>query len=209
MSAIHMLPAAHDAPSIRVHILPMRMGARGIEVLLTATDRGLEFWEGQPAPEEDLSTAAHRIAREHLGLVGHGEQLGAFGSMLEGISLYYMLLVRPGSMPSEQAVPGGRHVRWRDIRHPGTLRPVIEVCQLAARRLRAELDDGDAGFWLVDEEFTVSELRVVHETISTVPIDPSNFRKRVVRWVDDRRVAELASRKPTATRPARLYRVCA
>jgi 8-oxo-dGTP diphosphatase len=185
------------------------MGARGIEVLLCPTERGLEIWEGQPRGEEDLGEAARRIAREQLGVDGHIEQLGAFGSLSDGISVYYFLLARPGALPPTQQAADGRALRWRDIRHPGTLRPVQEICQLASRRLRAEIEDGEIAFWLVDEEFTVSELRVVHETISGTPIDPSNFRKRVVRWVGDQRLLELEARKPTATRPARLYRHCA
>jgi len=40
-----------------------------------------------------------------------------------------------------------------------------------------------------------------------VSLDPSNFRKRVSRWVDEGLVVELDRMRPTATRPARLYRL--
>ena len=70
-----------------------------------------------------------------------------------------------------------------------------------------KLEQGDVGFGLVGVEFTVSELRSVHEAILRISLDPSNFRKRVCRLVKEGLVEELSTRRPTATRPARLYRV--
>lgn len=206
MSAIHELPSAHDAPSVRVSVLPMRMGPRGLEALLVAGDDGLEIYESSPHGHEDLGLAARRIAHEHLGLSGHFDQLGAFGSVFDGICVTYVMLVRPAAMPGISILPGGRSLRWRDVRHPGTLRMVIDTVRAATRRLKADLEDSDAGFHLVEEAFTVSELRTVHESVQGVPIDPSNFRKRVLRWVEDGKLRETSSRKATATRPALVYR---
>lgn len=206
MSAIHELPSAHDAPSIRVQLLPLRMGPRGLEALLVARDEGLEIYESAPHGHEDLAMAARRIAHEHLSLSGHFDQLGAFGSLLDGICVTYVVLVRPGTMPGLNILPGGGALKWRDVRHPGTVRHVVDLVRAATRRLRGDMDEGEAGFFLVEESFTVSELRVVHESVQGVPIDPSNFRKRVLRWVEDGKLKEMTALKPTATRPARVYR---
>jgi hypothetical protein len=78
----------------------------------------------------------------------------------------------------------------------------------ALTRVASEVEHGDSGFLFVHPEFTVTELRRVHECFQRAEIDPSNFRKRVARWVDDDRVNELPRRRPTATRPARLYMHC-
>jgi len=69
------------------------------------------------------------------------------------------------------------------------------------------VEHGGAGFLLVGDEFTVSELRHVHEAARGIELDPSNFRKRVSRWVDEGVVVDIEKMRPTATRPARLYTV--
>jgi 8-oxo-dGTP diphosphatase len=66
---------------------------------------------------------------------------------------------------------------------------------------------GLSGFAMVDERFTVSELRRVHQAVRNVELDPSNFRKRVNRWVCEGLVEELDAMRATATRPARLFRL--
>lgn len=56
-----------------------------------------------------------------------------------------------------------------------------------------------------DDLFTATELRKVFETWEG-PIDPSNFRKRIRRWLAEDRLEETGSMRPTSTRPASIYR---
>jgi 8-oxo-dGTP diphosphatase len=77
----------------------------------------------------------------------------------------------------------------------------------ARARVEHDVEHGGAGFLLVGDEFTVSELRHVHEAARGIELDPSNFRKRVSRWVDEGVVVDIEKMRPTATRPARLYTV--
>ena len=80
------------------------------------------------------------------------------------------------------------------------------IVRSALERIRADLDRDPIAFALVPREFTVQELREVHEQVTGSPQDPGNFRKRVLRMVDDGLVEALPKKRKTATKPAALYR---
>lgn len=78
------------------------------------------------------------------------------------------------------------------------------IIDYALRRLRAKLDYTNVVYSLMPEEFTLSDLQRVYETILGRPLDKRNFRRRVVS-LD--LVAATAGRVAAgAHRPAQLYR---
>jgi hypothetical protein len=153
-----------------------------------------------------LTREAVRLAEGELGLPGSSVQLGAFGTPNSGLTAVFIHLVRPfeGKSPRPELT---LRSSWKDIRGVQLAPEVCLVVAHARARVEHDVEHGAAGFLLVGDEFTVSELRHVHEAARGIELDPSNFRKRVSRWVDEGVVLDIDKMRPTATRPARLYTV--
>gem|GEM_PF-2494917 len=192
----------------RVHlrIVPLRVGVRRVEALLGGGARGSHLLEAVIHDDESVDEAARRAAGEQLGLDGTPIQVATVGTPEGGIEVVFAHAVRPPP-PGHRLPPAPiAGAVWRSAWEPGPLEAGYEdVLHRAVAAVGMGVEHGDSGFLFVHPEFTVTELRRVHECFLRTEIDPSNFRKRVGRWVDDRRVRELARRRPTATRPARLY----
>lgn len=199
--------ACAGAPTeVRIRVLPFRIGPRRLELLLSSGGTGFALCEGSPEPQEELVDAARRIARDRLDLEGTPIQLRAVGDPASGIAVVFLLIVRPPP-PGRRMLPSRiPSTAWRQATEPGPCEEGDESLIIEAReRLAEQVEHGGADFLLVREEFTVTELRRVHEAVQNSELDPSNFRKRVSRLVSEGRVRELDRRRPTATRPARLY----
>lgn len=192
--------------TIGIKLLPFRVRSGRLELLHSPGQPGSMLAVFPPDGHEDLDAAVQRFGGEILTGEGEPLQLGVSGTPQRGLTAVYVYLVRPSipGHPSGQPVPG---FTWRDIRRiplPDDDRRVVDD---AVAALATRIEHGEAGFQMVGEEFTVSELRQVHEAVLRVSLDPSNFRKRVCRLVKEGRLEELPTRRPTATRPARLYRM--
>jgi len=192
--------------TVGIKLLPFRVRSGRLELLHSPSQPGSMLAVFPPDPYEELDEAVTRLGSEILSGDGYPVQLRVSGSPVSGLTAVYVYLVRPSipGKPSGQPVPG---FSWRDIRRiplPDDDRAVVDA---AIEALAAEIEHSAAGFRMVGEEFTVSELRHVHEAVLRVSLDPSNFRKRVCRLVKEGRLVELPTRRPTATRPARLYRM--
>jgi len=193
--------------SLTVQFAPLRVRAGRLEVLVCPGNNGWTLPGGPPDGATPLSVEAGRLGTDLLGLEGTPVQLGAFGRPLDGVSVVFLYLVRPpppGRPTPKGTVPGGS---WWDVRGVRPTPDVEAVLGKALARLEYDVEYGLAGFLMVDDQFTVSELRRVHQAVRNVELDPSNFRKRVNRWVGEGLVEELDAMRPTATRPARLYRL--
>ena len=196
----------HVATTIRVQLVPFRVRGGRLELLHTPTDRSTMLPALAPACDLEISEAAAHFGEEVLPGQGHNMQLEVRGAPQGGLVAAYLHLVQPG--------PGGQWAgqplsgfSWRDVRRIPLPDGDERLIDRALLRLSRELEAGGAAFHLVGAEFTVSELRQVHEAILRVSLDPSNFRKRVCRMVKEGMLEELSRRRPTATRPARLYRM--
>jgi 8-oxo-dGTP diphosphatase len=186
--------------------LPIRIGNRRLEVLLVRSANGSEIIEGSFAADQRVLNAAGRAGSEQLGLDGTPIHVATVGSPADGVHLVYAYAVRPP--PPGRRLPPSHlaGAAWRSAWDPGELiGPEAGILNSALAALAGRVEHADTGFLFVRPEFTVTELRRVHECFSRADIDPSNFRKRVARWVEDDRVRELPRRRATATRPARLY----
>lgn len=207
MSAVESLILETTSTSVTIQLVPLRARVGRLEVLVCRGEGGLSFPMGAPDARAELSQEAVRFGNEQIGLDGTVVQLGAFGCCADGVDVVYVYLVpptEPGRANRNGNLPGGT---WVDIRSVQVAPSARRILDSAMVKLEFDVEHGMAGFGLVREEFTVSELRRVHQSVRGVELDPSNFRKRVTRWVDDGLVEELPRLRPTATRPARLYKL--
>jgi ADP-ribose pyrophosphatase YjhB (NUDIX family) len=79
-----------------------------------------------------------------------------------------------------------------------------EIIDYAVRRLRSKVDYAHLAFRFLEPEFTLSELRLVYESVLGNRVDPANFRRRVEAGGT---VAPSGKKQESVPhRPARLYR---
>jgi len=194
---------AHTTVALQLVALRVRSGRLELLHRPRAEDSALPVVV--PRGHDEISATATARAHELVGCSGRSLQLEVRGRPADGLVAAYVHLVRPGH-PRQPAPSPAAGWSWRDHRRIPLEPADRELVDRAIAFVAGQLDLGEVAFALVGEEFTVSELRSVHEAMLQVSLDPSNFRKRVCRLVKDGEVEELARRRPTATRPARLYR---
>jgi 8-oxo-dGTP diphosphatase len=160
------------------------------------------------------------------------EQVRTFGKpgrdpRMRVISVAYYALVRPTLVPLIRAGGDVSDAKWFDVAelvtepHAARTGPAgrvtkkartelafdhADIIDAALERMRADLDRTPIGFELVPETFTIQELRAVHEAIRGEPLDPGNFRKRFLRLLDDGVIEPARGKRPTASKPASVYR---
>lgn len=137
---------------------------------------------GPLRPEESLREAARRNLADTTGLdAAHLEQLYTFGAVDRGgpqrvVSIVYWALVRTEVAATTREDP---HVAW----FPAEELPPLafdheEIVGWAVKRLKNKLDYTHLSHALLPEEFTLGQLREVHEAILGRRLDPANFRRR-------------------------------
>ena len=198
--------AGRTKTSVRLEFVPLRVRRGRLEIQVRPGDSGWRLWSFAPRADQVLTQEAARLAENELGLPGSSVQLGAFGAPNSGLNAVFIHLVRPfeGKTPRPELT---LRSSWKDIRGVQLAPEARLVVAHARARVEHDVEHGSTGFLLVGDEFTVSELRHVHEAARGLELDPSNFRKRVSRWVDEGVVRDIEKMRPTATRPARLYTV--
>ena len=177
---------------------------------------------------EDLDAAAHRELLEETGLSHTAsagiflEQVKAFGKpgrdpRMRVVSVAYYALVRPTLVPLIRAGGDVSHAMWLELADlqpaPGGKKPRVElafdhadIVVAALEKMRVDIDRTAIGFELVPESFTIQELRGVHEAVGGAPLDPGNFRKRFLRLVEEGVIEPARGKRPTASKPASVYR---
>ncbi len=171
---------------------------------------------GEVAADEPLDDAAQRVLSETTGLWGlYLEQLYTFGDpgrdpRGRAISVAYYAVLPSGvpSMRQPGQTPLGRSVqeaRWFSFDHlPGPLAfDHGRIASYARWRLAQKIEYTPLAFYLLPEQFTMADLRAVHEAVTGEQYDASNFsRQMLARW-------DLApvpgSRDRRTRRPARLF----
>jgi 8-oxo-dGTP diphosphatase len=133
--------------------------------------------------DESLREAARRNLAETTGLrPSHLEQLYTFGAVDRGgadrvVSIVYWALVRTEVADTTLV---DDHVAW----FPAEALPPLafdhdEVVGWAVKRLKSKLEYTHLSHALLPDEFTLGQLREVHEAILGRRLDPANFRRRV------------------------------
>jgi len=160
--------------------------------------------------DEALEEAAQRELEEETGLKeGYLEQLYTYGNPDRDprgrvITVAYFALIAADASFHAQGGSDAAGAAW----HPVDDLPLLafdhaEIIAYAVRRLRYKLEYTAAGFELLPEEFTLTELQTTYEIILGEKLDKRNFRRRIL----EAGIIEPTSQMRTGEgRPARLHR---
>ena len=138
---------------------------------------------GPLQPDEDLAASARRTLERTTGLTSqYLEQLYSFGepdrSPQRVVSIVYWALVR-----SDEAAltVDGENVEWFVADEvPRLAFDHNAIVQYALNRLRAKITYSPIARFFLSPEFTLAELRAVHEAVLRKKIDAANFRRQAL-----------------------------
>jgi len=132
---------------------------------------------------ESLETTALRTLEETTAVrPGYLEQLYCFGAPERSpsgrvVSVVYWALVRPEQTDAEHEA---ENVRWFAADElPALAFDHHLIVEYALWRLRTKMEYSRIAHALLGETFTLSELRLVHEAVRGVELDPANFRRQM------------------------------
>ncbi len=207
-------PAGHPVVTADVVIFTIQDG----EIRLLLVRRGDEPDKGKWAlpgglvrMDEDLEHTAMRSLEAQTGVTGvFLEQLYTFGNAARDprgrvITVAYYALV-PSEKLQLKAASGAEAVGWFALDQVHSLAfDHEEIVRTARERLVAKLEYSTVAFQFMPEQFTLSELQRVYETIRQESLDKRNFRKWVLSqgWLEETGCL----RRSGSHRPARLFRV--
>ncbi len=208
-------PSKYERPSVTVDIVIFTIRDNDLKVLLIK--RKLppyqNFWAipgGFVKIDESLEEAAFRELKEETGVLDvYLEQLYTFGDpgrdpRTRVITVAYFALINSEKLEL-YASTDAEEVRWYSTKElPSLAFDHSKIMDYAITRLRYKLEYTSAGFQLLPEEFTLSELQKVYEVILDKTLDKRNFRKKILSL----NILEDTGKKimKTLHRPARLYR---
>lgn len=165
---------------------------------------------GLLAPNETLGAAAQRHLKTKVGVNSNIliEQLYTFGDPDRDpngwvISVAYMALI-----PENKFKPNTQDryadIEWHDVSDlPKLAYDHKLVIQKAIERLKSKLEYTNIIYTLMPEEFTLTQLQKVYETILSKNLDKRNFRKKILSLGI---IKSLKRKSQSGTnRPAELY----
>jgi 8-oxo-dGTP diphosphatase len=153
---------------------------------------------------EDLEEAVQRALRKAMGEHGvrHLEQLATFGDPDRDprgrvVTVAYLgLLPEPAPTLGEAAWPDADDLPRLAFDHN-------EIIAVALDRLRGKITYSNVAYGLLPDEFTLSELQAVYESLLGRELDKRNFRKKVLAA---EMLREAPGKRRGRHRPAQLYR---
>jgi 8-oxo-dGTP diphosphatase len=164
---------------------------------------------------EDLYDAAARELKEETNLANvYLEQLYTFGEpnrdpRARVITVAYFALLSAEEAAQQRIHSGddAGEARWWSIYNlPELAFDHERILEYALQRLRWKLEWTALGFLLLPNQFTLSELQKVYETVLNEPLDKRNFRRKIL--AAD--VLEATGNMRAGDhRPAKLYRFSA
>jgi 8-oxo-dGTP diphosphatase len=182
------------AVTVDIVILTVRQGRLSVLLVRRGVHPYRRKWAlpgGFVATHEDLDAAAARELAEEtgVGVPAHLEQLRCYGRprrdpRMRVISVAYLALIPDPARP----VAGTDATEARfwpvDDVHADTGRALAfdhdQILADAVERARAKLEYTSLATWLLDEPFTIAELRRVYEAVWGVQLHPANFRRKVL-----------------------------
>lgn len=142
---------------------------------------------GPLAADEDLATSARHTLERTTGLTPHYlEQLYAFGAVDRSadpeservVSIVYWALVQADE---DARAVDGENVEWFVADElPALAFDHTAIVEYALARLRAKITYSPIAHGFLPSDFTLAELREVHEAVLRRPLDPANFRRQVL-----------------------------
>jgi len=183
---VHVVVFSVSEETLRVLLLPQGE-AWVLPGALVRHDESLDDTASQAvAPHVDRRQAY----LEQLYTFGSGERSGPGGRL---VSVAYFALVPVGALA--QGNPDKR--QWFPLQSlPALVFDHADIIAYALRRLRYKLEYSAAGFQLLPEEFSLSELQHTYEIILGEKLDKRNFRRRIL---------EAGIIEPTPRRRSRLF----
>ncbi len=207
---------AYPHPAVTTDIVLFTVRENALQVLLIQRD--LEPHKGEWALpggfvqiDEGLDACAQRELKEETGLEDiYLEQLYTFGAPDRDprervITVAYFALV-PSDRLTLRAGSDAHDARWHAVASlPDLAFDHGEILQAARDRLAAKLEYSTIGLKFMADEFTLTEVQALYETVSGRSRDKRNFRK----WVLSLDAIEETGDKRAegAHRPAMLYRL--
>ena len=165
--------------------------------------------------DESLDATAMRALSELIGSEEPAvllEQLRTYGEPTRDprarvVSVAYLALAARPLMPSASrrttVVAAAEAAAWTPDRYAYDHAAIVAD---ALERLRAKLEYTSLATALLEEPFTLAELRAVYESVWDVELDAANFRRKVVSTHGFVREVEGTARPgPSGGRPARRY----
>ncbi|GAB3268240.1 NUDIX domain-containing protein [Microbacterium lacusdiani] len=159
---------------------------------------------------EGLGEAASRTLAETTALTpSYLEQLYTFGdvdrSPTRVVSVVYWALLRSDLVDAQRSVVGApENVEWFDVDDlPALAFDHNRIAEYALWRLRNKVGYSRIAAGLLPDEFTLTELREVYESVLGRRLDPSNFRRLLE---GSEALVPTESFRTGKHRPARLYR---
>ena len=161
--------------------------------------------------DEDIDACAARELAEETGLSDlFLEQLYTFGAPNRDprervISVAYYALVSSDRIAEPVASSDAAAVAWYPFDDlPGMAFDHADIIAKAHQRLVAKLDYSSIALQFMPEQFTLSELQAVYETLLNDLLDKRNFRKRILSLDIIEDTGE--QKRNGKHRPARAYR---
>lgn len=215
-------PRAFPPVAVTVDVAVLTLRAGSLSVLLV--QRGEPPYEGAWAlpggfvrTDESLDAAAARELAEETGVTNAPvAQLATYGDpdrdpRMRVVSVAYVALVRSVDPPvagtdaaEARLWPVEDVVGRRRRRRTALAFDHARIVADAVERARDMLRHTPVATALVDEPFTLSELRHVYEAVWGVPLDPANFRRKVLSTPGF--VTPYDATRGGVGRPAALYR---
>jgi len=165
-------------------------GFDGDSLKVLLVKRGVEekTWSlmgGWLQPSESLEQAANRILYDLTGLTNvYLEQLHAFGNpdrdpITRTISVAYFSLVKIADYESK--ISEAFQARWFSIYDlPPLLFDHGDMVDLAIKRLRYKAAQHPLGFELLNEKFTIPQLKKLYDAIYNTEFDRRNFSRKIL-----------------------------
>jgi Uncharacterized conserved protein len=151
---------------------------------------GDNYWSlfGEHVPEDkDLDEFAKELLHQATGLNDvYLQQINAFGSLdrvpyTRVITIGYYALINPEYYNLKQSSLA-KSLQWFNLNELPTLCFDHEVIiEKALEKLRQEVMYHPAGFHLLPEKFTLSEIQSLYEVILNKKMDTRNFRKKLAK----------------------------
>ncbi|MEU4224668.1 NUDIX hydrolase [Nonomuraea sp. NPDC026600] len=185
-------PRRYPPVAVTVDVVALTIRDRRLHVLIV--ERGVEPYEGAWAlpggfirPDEDLAEAAVRELAEETGLdtaPAHIEQLASFGGpgrdpRMRVVSISYLAFAP--DLPDPRAGTDAAAAVWH---------PVDDVPRLAfdhqriladgVERARSKLEYTPLATTFAGDTFTISELRLIYESVWGTPLHAGNFHRKVL-----------------------------
>lgn len=212
-----MAPTASEIHvAVDLTVLTLRDGALNVLLIQREDDPHRGAWAlpgGFIQHGEDLDAAAYRVLADEASLGSgavHLEQVRTFGTPGRDprghvVSVSFMAL--GADLPDPRRGEDVADARWWALEDLDQITLAFDhaaVLESSIERARSKLEYTTLAVTFLPEEFTVSQLRGVYESVWGATLDAGNFHRKATRT--DGFLVELDRHAaPTGGRPARLY----